>query len=66
MPSGAYTAIAAATTAAEVYWVVLGNEAPLDIFGPLLVAPLLLISGVLSLLPLAIGAIKDLPEPKAY
>mmetsp|Transcript_7399 Transcript_7399/g.21893 ORF Transcript_7399/g.21893 Transcript_7399/m.21893 type:complete len:225 (+) Transcript_7399:108-782(+) len=66
VPSGAYAAIAAATTAAEVWWVVLGHEAPLDIFGPLLVAPLLLLSGVLSLLPLAIGAIKGLPEPKTY
>ena len=58
-----YTAIAAVSTAAEFYWVGLGNEAPLDIFGPLLLAPVLLISGVLSLLPVAVGAVKSLPEP---
>lgn len=57
--SGVWTAIAAATTAAEVGLVATGDDSLL----PLLLAPLLLLSGVLSLVPTAIAGLKDLPEP---
>lgn len=57
--TGVWTAIAAATTAAEVGLVATGDDSLL----PLLLAPLLLLSGVLSLVPTAIAGLKDLPEP---
>ena len=59
VPTGVWTGLAAATTAAEVGLVATGDDSLL----PLLLAPLLLLSGVLSLVPTAFAAIKDLPEP---
>ena len=60
IPTGIWTAVAAVTTAAEVY---LNAFASFEDAGlvSLLLAPLLLIAGVLSLVPTAIGAIKSLP-----
>ena len=60
IPTAAWTAVAAVTTAAEVY---LNAFASFEDAGlvSLLLAPLLLIAGVLSLVPTAIGAIKSLP-----
>ena len=58
--SGVWTAVAAVTTGAEVY---LQNFAGFDDAGlvGLLLLPLLLVSGLLSVIPLAIGAVKALP-----
>merc|ERR1711871_938031 len=60
VPSGVWTAVAAITTVAEVY---LTAFASFDDSGvvALLLAPLLLIAGALSLVPAAIGAVKALP-----
>jgi len=60
IPTGIWTAVAAVTTGAEVY---LNACASFEDAGlvSLLLAPLLLIAGVLSLVPTAIGAIKSLP-----
>ena len=60
VPSGIWTAVAAVTTAAEIY---LTAFASFDDSGvvALLLAPLLLIAGALSLVPAAIGAVKALP-----
>merc|ERR1719359_1010998 len=60
VPSGIWTAVAAITTAAEIY---LTAFASFDDSGvvALLLAPLLLIAGALSLVPAAIGAVKALP-----
>ena len=60
IPTGIWTAVAAVTTGAEVY---LNAFASFEDAGlvSLLLAPLLLIAGVLSLVPTAIGAIKSLP-----
>ena len=57
VPSGIWTAVAAVTTAAEIY---LTAFASFDDSGvvALLLAPLLLIAGALSLVPAAIGAVK--------
>ncbi len=60
VPSGIWTAVAAITTTAEIY---LTAFASFDDSGvvALLLAPLLLIAGALSLVPAAIGAVKALP-----
>ena len=60
IPTAAWTAVAAVTTGAEIY---LNAFASFEDAGlvSLLLAPLLLIAGVLSLVPTAIGAIKSLP-----
>ena len=64
--SGVWTAVAAASTAAELGLVVTDSDAALFGLIPagLAIAPVLLLSGVLSLVPTAIGAIKNLPDPK--
>ncbi|CAH0371954.1 unnamed protein product [Pelagomonas calceolata] len=64
IPTAAWTAVAAVTTGAEIY---LNAFASFEDAGlvSLLLAPLLLIAGVLSLVPTAIGAIKSLPPSPA-
>ena len=60
VPSGIWTAVAAVTTAAEIYLTAFASFDDSGVVARLL-APLLLIAGALSLVPAAIGAVKALP-----